>query len=40
MGIKLKDHVNYDIKNWLSKKETKKLFIAAGFKKKNNKSKG
>jgi hypothetical protein len=31
MGIKLRDHINYDIDNWITEEEAEKLFIAAGY---------
>ncbi|KON85659.1 hypothetical protein AF332_01570 [Sporosarcina globispora] len=31
MGIKLRDHIDYDINNWITEQEAEKLFIAAGY---------
>lgn len=31
MRIKLKEHVDYDVENWISEEEAEKLFVAAGY---------
>ncbi|WP_338779565.1 hypothetical protein [Metabacillus sp. FJAT-52054] len=31
MGIKLRNHINYDINNWITEEEAEKIFIAAGY---------
>ena len=33
MGIKLKEHVDYDVENWISEEEAEKILIEAGYEK-------